>query len=456
MKRHGQRFIEFILRPFTRRFLKAGLQKCVRRLLEFVGRRPIILLDNHVYALYFLNIDYNRVIIEGLKRGVPIIFHRVWPTLDGAQGDGLVEDLYQCYRGVRLFDAVEYSLCISLEIARHEFNPANDKHVAEARRWLAYAKAVVDEMISLFERKRPRAVVFMQGYYVEAVVARQLASTYGVQLLAMERTFHTERIICEPVSGISVNKNSAMAWFHRFQGEAGGAKEAPREIMARIDSEKHAGHASPQTEYQWPAARRRILFLGQCFTDSSVLFGVHGAYSTVEIVRELVHYAVASGSHLFIKLHPKEKCGGTTFKTPYNKLTRRRLDQAGFPFGVQPGECAAVYHLDEDNEFSTQALMKTADVVVTINSQGGFEAQAFGREVVLCGEAFYDRLGTTWNVPHPVLLAPTLDAIMVAGLRKANMDLYSAFMHIYFERYCIGQNPKDLTDGLIKRSRRIG
>ena len=259
---------------------------------------------------------------------------------------------------------------------------------------MGYARVVTDELITLFDRLRPSALVVMQGYFIEGAIARQLAGRFAYQVVALENTFYSQRIICEPITGISVNRNSAMAWYYHLQDRADCETNDGflDELMEQIDTTKMEEHTSPKHSFQWLEGRKKILFLGQCYTDSSILFGTNGCYSTVEIVSLLLDYCKKRGAFVMFKLHPKENSGDDTLARPYNNLSLRRLIAAGLPFG--PDDLIRqddYFSVDTGNTFATRQLIKDADVVELINSQGGLEALALGKEVVLLGTAFYDR-----------------------------------------------------------------
>ena len=245
-----------------------------------------------------------------------------------------------------------------------------------------------------------------------------------------------------------------MAWYYHFQDRYDEMiyDKFVDDLMLRIEKIKLEEHASPKCKFQWPEGRKRILFLGQCYTDSSLLFGINGHYSTIEVVQTLFDYANLKGAFAMFKLHPKEYSGDDTLGRPYNQLTLRRLVAAGLPFSSDDSVSQNdFFKVDALNTFSTQQLIKDADIIVTINSQGGLEALAFGKEVVLLGESFYDRLGTTWNVSHPALLPAILDSILRTGLRLCDRHLIERFLWTYFERYCVKKNVQSVVQAIKTR-----
>jgi len=427
--------------------------KPIATMLIFMGKRPHILLDGHLRQLDWIGLTMSSFFPNGLKRGMIFIQYRV-KTPQPPLGASEVVNVKEHYRGVSLFATIEYFLYVSLEIARHEFDLTNPIHHREALRWMLYARAVTDELITLFNRVRPASVITVQGYCVEGAIARLIADHYAYQVISLENTFYSKRLICEPITGISVNKNSAMTWYYHMQDRNDGLVNDRflDDLMFRIGNTKLEEHASPKLAFQWPTGKKRILFLGQCYTDSSLLFGSNGRYSTVEVVQTLFNYASQRGVFAMFKLHPKENSGDDTLGRLYNQLSLRRLVAAGLPFGFDNSNGKNDYFaIDSLNTFSTQQLIKDADVIVTINSQGGLEALAFGKEVVLLGGAFYDRLGTTWNAPHLAVLPAILDSILQDGMRLWDSRLVARFLWTYFESYCVKKDVQSLIEAIKAR-----
>jgi len=410
-----------------------------------LGVRPIIFLDSDICELEWLDIAMEELSFQGLKKLTPVILYRIKLELNDVDdfGEKIIDN--KClYRGVDLFLAIEYSLYAELEIQRGEFDINNKIHFFEAMKWLNCAKIIADELYDLFSKVKPVSVVSLQGYFVECAIARQLAEVFRYQFYALENTFFYKKIICEPITGVAVNKTSIMSFFYRFQHLIIPKKCHSSEswIQANI---KHQDHSSPLEVYRWPRDKKRILFLGQCLTDSSLLF-CEPNYSIVEVLKELQIYSAENNAHLFIKLHPKENNGKTPLHKPYAKLTFRKLTESAY-FIVDEDN----YYIDFENKYSTQELIYASDVVITINSQAGLESLALGKEVVLLGKAFYDQLGCTWNVPHLSVLGSCLDAILFGNQSLHKKNQIDMFMEVYFNYFCVDRRAKELIAKIISR-----
>lgn len=425
-----------------------GAMDAILKALPWLFRGKLLLLDSPLRQMEWLGPEVCAIRREALARGLINVHHRTRAAMpDERCAPDCDCDLDQTHEGILLFPVIEYSLCMSLEIARHEFNPSIRAHKAEACRWLHYARHVADELLEAWHRWRPRAVAYFQGYFVEAMLAQELAKRYGCQTFALENTFHPDRAICEPRSGVSVNRNSAQRYFElrRLQeDEVPGTFAAT--LLTRIEATKHPDHRSASTRFSWPAHKRRILFLAQCLTDSSVLFGTRGSFSSLEVIRVLIDIARRHGYFVVVKLHPKEHAWNP-LQRPYRNLTYRRLAACG----VVSAAPSSNYHLDGDNAYSTSLLIQDAEVVVTINSQGGLEALAYEREVVVLGTAFYDGLDVTWNLSDPHQLEETIERILKDGETRVDHHRINAFLRCYFEDYCVPKSAAGLAEALCSR-----
>ncbi len=434
-----------------------GLVDFCIRLIEHAYRlcpallpRPIILLEGAFAHLGWFEMSPMKLRRECYRRGLVALQYRIESEPVADLPDLPLE---ACHRGVQLFPAVKYQLCMSLEITPDQFDRTNDKHWAEAQYWLAHARNTADQLAKYLTHTRPRAVITIQGHFIESEVVRQLATQFSYQVYVLENCLFPRRMLCEAESGLTVNLNSSLIYFHRHRACFPSATENihwMRSQMRALGHDKLIEHQSPGHEFAWPMAGKRLLFLAQCFTDASVLFGRHGQFSSTDIVQALLTYATATQACLVVKLHPKENEGENPLHRPYRRLTARRLRSAGL---VPDDASSTCYEIDDSNRYSTQKLMQEADVVITINSQAGLEAQALGKEVVLLGNAFYSGLGTCWNIPDPGLLPATLDAILVDGKTRIDRALFAQFLRVYHEIYCVEKSPRHLAGAIRQRSR---
>lgn len=415
-------------------------------------RRPILFIDSSLCQFDWIELPIALLQLEGLKRLVPAIHRRLVIDTSKSDKEPNVDDWPFIYEhGVRLADTVLHSICVELEIGGHELDLQNPSHAKSAVKWLGIAKSLCLEIIELIETCRPDTIVIFQGYFLESAIVRQLQKRYQFMLCVLECTFVSDRLICENISGNAVNRTSASAYFEKDYPANYWIEPSSIDLYNKFITTKTVGkisdHCSPPRSFEWSVkSQKRILFLAQCFTDSSLVFGETKGYSSVEIIQSLREYALRREMQLFIKLHPKEANGFNTLGNMYNKLTYRRLIQAD---AVSVHSRPDLIMYDDENTYSTAALMQDCDVVITINSQSGLEALAAGKEVVLCGRAFYDFLRCAWIVQDCRQLEATLNLILNEGVRLNNQPKSCLFAFNYLNSFCIPKNAGSIMERLL-------
>lgn len=129
-----------------------------------------------------------------------------------------------------------------------------------------------------------------------------------------------------------------------------------------------AGSAPPD----WPAARRRILIVGQVEDDRSILLGCGDIRTNAGLVRAV--RAEHPDAFLIYRDHPDVRAG--------NRIGR--LDD----------EAAALVDARAD-DFDILACIEGCDAVATLTSLTGFEALLRGKRVMCWGRPFYAGWGLT-------------------------------------------------------------
>lgn len=412
---------------------------------ETTPSRPVLFLEEYQWA--WMRLPMDQVYHEGLSRGIVFGWHQVRALDREPAREQVQREFYsaEVYRGVSLFPAVRYSLCVELEVSVEELDFEDPNHSARAAWWFAVARQVVDELHGVFSRRAPVAVLAVQGHFVSASVARQMASVFGFQFFACENTFFPSRMICEPFTGSAVNETSAATIFRMRRGAVSSSdgRSQLAAFLRELEAGKSPDHTSPADTFVWPESRKRIVFLGQCYTDSSVLFGSREGINAVSVVRALIEYAATRSVFVLAKLHPKESSGLNPLETPYNRLTWRKLLKAGFGSGSgEGGGEGSGWLIDHDNRTNTAALLRGCDTVVTINSQGGLEALAHGKSVLVLGRAFYSNLGLTIDVPSLASLPAMLDDVLSGKGPGVDFESVAGFLRVYLHEYCVERTPK--------------
>jgi tetratricopeptide (TPR) repeat protein len=342
--------------------------------------------------------------------------------------------------GISLWSVCVYRLMVHLRSLPSDFDLAAPRHLNAVQALYGAAIAAIDEANAFCDFYQPESIVITQGYDVVAAALRNVGLQRGIRVVAIENTFHRERLLWEDISGIAVNLNQAKNYFWRYRDSI------PDELAARSVSEylrsmgtlKSVEHTSPAGGMvaASPPQTRTITYIGQVGVDSSVLFGLRGFESQVELIAALATYAAENSCRLLIKLHPKESPHYPDPVPYYRRLTAGWLEQhAGFQENRR--RLGASLVLDDENQFNTYELIRQADVCVTITSQAGLEALLMGKEVVLCGDAFYGGLGFTLEATDECSLRFQLGRVLNDGLRVNNPIQCAKFFHSFTELYCL-------------------
>lgn len=344
------------------------------------------------------------------------------------------------YRGVNLWLVARYRLALQLRKMTEQIDPAQPADGAALRDVFALARTQIDTALAYFDCYRPDTLIVAQGHELASAIFRQLAIQRGVRVVALENVFRKDRLLWEDLSGISVHQNLARNYFwrHRDLVSDDEAAASVERFLAQMKAAKSGEHASPATRVPDSAssALPTIAYLAQVGTDSSVLFGLRGFASQVDVIVALANYAVARGVRLLVKLHPKENPAFKDEMTMLRGLTAAGL-AADAQFAALRAQMGSRLVLDDANRYDTYDMIRQAGVCVTINSQAGLESAILGREVVLCGDAFYGSLGFTHEAVDARSLAFVLDRILLENWRLNKGSTAAKFFHVFTELYCL-------------------
>lgn len=331
-----------------------------------------------------------------------------------------------------LEESLLYLRCVLTDSLPGEEMTIREEQLCEGRRLLAARYA---HCMSVFSQNLPDMVITVQGIEPHNAAARAAAHRLGIPVLALENTAVATRMIWDSISGITTNKNLARSFYWRYQDSI-QAKESDdycEELIANTRHLKSDEHTSPRTHREICTDRPFVLFLGQVYTDSSVVFGLRSWSSPIEALQKCVEWCERKNYGLVVKLHPKEFSGRNTIDNRlYDRLTYRKI--LATPL-LMEGLSRIDATIDGKNELDTYDLIEGCRIAVTINSQSGLEAAIRGKQVVCCGDAFYCGLDFTCDASSP--------AYFSAAMEQANQMLDSAvtkkarrFAYIFFHHYC--------------------
>jgi tetratricopeptide (TPR) repeat protein len=390
----------------------------------------------------WFGIDAPSIVSECLKTNRLIVLFNEETRPSSDLTDGIHESNFRTltHRGVNLWLVSRYRLAVILGKSHRLIDAKLADDQAALRGHYAHAVALIDKAYAYFDCYRPESVIIAQGYDTVSAVLRQLTIARGLRVICLENIFQTDRLLWEDTSGVVVNQNLARNYFWRYRDFVSDevARRSVNRYRANLKGSKSDQHASPLTRLpNGPAsALPTITYLAQVGVDSSVLFGLRGFRSQVDVITALAAYASVRPLRLVIKLHPKENPAFKDEMSTVRGLTSRALAESP-RYAALRAELGERLIIDESNSYDTYDLIKRAQVCVTINSQAGLEAAIHDREVVLCGDAFYGSLGFTHEVTDAQSLEFVLDRILRDGLRLNHGLDAGAFYHIFTEFYCL-------------------
>ena len=339
-----------------------------------------------------------------------------------------------------LDDGILYMVCIEANCLPDSL-PSHPRTEELCAKWSQLSAFVRQHVKREFDRVNPHLVAIFQGYSPGAWAMRCEAISRNIPLLTFENTALSNRVICEEISGISVNQTAARSVFWRYAGLLDD-HEVNVFCERSISETKHLKskeHQSPGHQLRLDSERPVVLFLGQVMTDASLVFGLGRWRSPIEIIEAALEEAKELGAWLIVKLHPKESSGKTPIlQESYNKLTYcKMMESKALSDALDLGETLIV---DHENRYDTYDLIEKADVSITVNSQTGLESAIRGTPVILCGEAFYGIDSTFLKADRPSVLKENLRDILEEK-DKEFLSFFESrareFFYCFYEKFCI-------------------
>jgi hypothetical protein len=330
------------------------------------------------------------------------------------------------------------------------------KHIPlrEKLRFIARHRPIFDEQINRLGsqiKDNISGAVVVQGFEPANAIIREAAIRQGINILAIENSMLRDRVVWDNVAGVNTNRSLAGSYFLRYLDvvDAAPVDQLICDLLRLTPQLKTRQHASPAGSVSDAfisklSGRPYCLFLGQVYTDSSLLFGIDNWQSPLACLWSVYQWTKKVGLDLVVKLHPKEYgCLGPVTYKPYDKLTWRKLNSFPLfePFLQDP--CVTV---DFKNECDTYRLIDESHCVATINSQAGLEAAIRDKPVIVMGDSFYSDLGFTNDWKHPKIL----EAASLNALNK-NTARARKFAYIFLEKYCVSKEAKKMAV-LIKQA----
>lgn len=339
---------------------------------------------------------------------------------------------------------VLYHVCVDLDLYPAEVDMAVPEHSRVCEKYVAMAKGFERHLLESIENIPPETILYCQGYQLESFIVRKICAERKIGLLAIENTFDSRKFVWDNLSGITVNRNLAENYYWKYENfvDTTTARKYADEYRAGLKSFKSGEHSSGCEPFLCGPDEKIMLFLGQVYTDSSVLFGINDFTNQVKIIEQLFDYCLQHGIKLFVKLHPKEVAGKNIHNEPYDKVTYRKIKENRQLAEAIEREAMIV---DYDH-YDTYDLISKAAGCVTINSQAGLEALLMGKDVVLCGKSFYSGFNLTFNAQDASDLAYCLDRVFMKGTSRNKPEVSEKLFYIITNYYFQTKTPESFLD----------
>jgi glycosyltransferase involved in cell wall biosynthesis len=345
------------------------------------------------------------------------------------------------YRGFRMRDLIRGSLSRHLYRPLHPLAdaPGNEENSSpedrEAAHRMTRAAALAIEVAeAVLLDVQPDCVLLFNGYFYLEWIFSATAKRMGIRTVAHELACFADRLFFDD-AGVIGNRHRMSSGEIRHlldvqQLSPLEQQELESYLCAVLEGRVNTISQSETEDLESlrkrlgiPADRRIILQIGQVAYDTVVVYDA-GTYPTsLEFLRAGITAAQEMPDcHLVIRLHPHEMIVN-------NNWTWRQVSTWELPENV------SVVHSRDAN---TYQLMQLADCGIAMTSQAGLEMAAFGKPVVVCGNAFYAGNGFTYDVNSPDGLVPALNRALadgpLTGERKRRIDTF-LYHHIF--RYLV-------------------
>jgi hypothetical protein len=307
-------------------------------------------------------------------------------------------------------------------------------------RWMDVIREMAIQYGALLATFRASAVLIFQGYLLDDAVLRYLAVQRGLKVISIERTLRNDRLLWESISGVTVNRNQGFLHYWREEDlvESADVEASVDSYLSGIKNFKLHEHSSPERVYSWEGEKPKVLFLGQVYTDSSLLYGLSGFENPIDVIGGLFEWLEKNDATCLIKLHPKEHCGKNPLThQSYKDVTYFKIRER---YGDLLNSLGDRLVIDFENRYDTYSLIQQSDLVVTVNSQAGLESAVMGKAVVHGRQCFYGGLGFTYDYSDSLDFSLRLDQALSVG--PPSVGDARKFFHVFYNNFCIPKSSK--------------
>lgn len=407
---------------------------CLKKIELRQFKKILMLKKNHWTPL-----DYRTMLLVALFNGYEIIF--IDDVVECNEDyifniNNNFKDIY--YKGINLYSVAIHNICIELDNVMQAIDINVPLHKEIISKWYNIAANFIDKTMLYFEKYSFDRTIIFQGHMYDCAIIRQIAIQNNIEVFSFEFTFNKNKAIWDNISGLSVNKNLSKNFYWRYKDIIclDLAREYTKKYVNNIKKFKSPYHSTPINILQKEKIKKTIVYIGQIYTDSSIIFGIRRFNNPIEIIRALVDYCIENEYELIIKLHPSETKAHGGQK--YNQLTFKKIEKDKELIRKIKNNLNII--IDNKNQYNTYSLIDRADVCVTINSQAGLEALIKEKDLILCGNSSYDGLGFTYEAQNQEMLKYFLNMILKDNISLIDKDEIDKFFYIFNEYYCIDKD----------------
>ena len=284
-------------------------------------------------------------------------------------------------------------------------------------------------------------MITFQGYLIYDAILIDISNQLNINNLTIERTMRSDKLIWDRLYGNTVSGIQAKKSFLKNVNRINefDCNNSVNTYLSRLELLKRNEHYSPINKFSWNTKKKKkVLFLGQVYTDASLLFNIGNFNNPIDIIIQVLESCLENNYSLILKLHPKEYNGNNPVNNkPYDKITYKKI-------------CSRIKNLstilnddiiiDHENKYNTYELINQSDLVVTINSQAGLEAAIMDKPILHSSTAFYGgiEIGSEYSNLNELKVKLKNDVL------NNNSFKAKQFFSFLYDEYCIPNHPKSL------------
>lgn len=293
-------------------------------------------------------------------------------------------------------------------------------------------------------------ILLFHGYLPEDFVLRRIAKLKSIPSLCIERTMRNDRLVWDCTNHTTIGSRQFDLFSKGFKAsiDPNLINEFALNYTININKYKLGDHQSPVNNFKLERGKIKVLFLGQVYTDASIIKGTKYQIDPIDLICKISEWCTLRDYISVIKFHPKEYNGANPINAEnYDSISSRKFNERKKNFSISKRNLV----VDEDNSFNTYELIKESDIIITINSQSGIEASLLKKNVFSIEDAFYANNGFGHVYKNFEDLCLKLDKLIDDKL-KINSDherKVSEFFYLYYHEFCIKNEPINILKKLF-------